>query len=111
MNTKLVFIKLLHTLIWIIYVLIIIYILYAGIVNKIDIYVYIAISSVILEGIILLIFKWRCPLTIIGEKYTDSKEVGFDIYLPKWLAKNNKAIFSTIFIFELLLITYRILKN
>ena len=109
MSKKLLYIKLLHTIIWIFYVFIIGYIVYAGISNKVDIFAFIAISLVFLEGTILLIFKWRCPLTVLGLKYTDNHEVGFDIFLPKWLAKNNKAIFSTIFVIGLFIIIFRLL--
>lgn len=62
-----------------------------------SIYTFIAIGLVVLEGLILLLFGWRCPLTVAGKKYTDNYETGFDIFLPKWIAKNNKAIFGTLF--------------
>jgi hypothetical protein len=109
MSKKLFYIKLLHTIIWFFYVFIIGYIIYAGIMNKIDFYLFTAIGLVMLEGIILIIFKWRCPLTVLGYKYTENREVGFDIFLPRWLAKNNKAIFSTIFVIGLLITIYRLL--
>ncbi|HEX9059656.1 MAG TPA: hypothetical protein VF941_05725 [Clostridia bacterium] len=109
MNRKLLYVKLIHTIIWIFYVFVISYILYAGIFNKINIFQYIAIGLVVLEGIILLIFKWKCPLTIIGYKYTDNREVGFDIFLPKWLAENNKSIFSTIFVIGVIITIYRLI--
>lgn len=96
-KNKLCLLKVTHTLIWLIYVFIIGYILYAGILNKISVYLFAAIAAVIFEGLVLLFFGWRCPLTILGYKYSESREVGFDIFLPKWLAKNNKAIFGTAF--------------
>lgn len=109
MSKKLLWVKIIHTAIWLFYVYIIGYILFAGIYNKIDIYLFLSIGLVIFEGIILILFKWKCPLTIIGNKYTDNHEVGFDIFLPKWLAKNNKAIFSTIFFVGVLITIYRVL--
>lgn len=110
MSKRLFSIKIAHTVIWLFYVFIISYILYAGIYNKIDVYTWIAIGLVIIEGIVLIIFKGKCPITILGYKYTNNFETGFDIFLPKWLAKNNKAIFSTIFIIGLAIIIYRITK-
>ncbi|MDF2840306.1 MAG: hypothetical protein K0Q99_1078 [Clostridia bacterium] len=109
MNKHLFYLKLVHTIIWAFYVFIIGYILYAGIINKIDIYLFLAIGAVLLEGVILMIYKWRCPLTVWGYKYTEDREVGFDIFLPKWLAKNNKAIFTTIFVIGVLITIYRML--
>lgn len=109
MSKKLFYIKLIHTIIWIIFVFIIGYIIYAGIINKIDFYLFTAIGLVMLEGIILIIFKWRCPLTVLGYKYTENREVGFDIFLPQWLAKNNKAIFTALYIIGVLITIYRLL--
>lgn len=109
MSKKLIYLKLVHTIVWAFYVLIIGYILYAGIINKIDMYLFIAIGSVLVEGIVLVIFKSKCPLTVLGYKYADHHEVGFDIFLPKWLAKNNKVIFGTIYMIGILITIYRLL--
>lgn len=111
MNKKLFYLKLAHTAIWAFFVSVIFYILYAGIFNQINVYTWIAIGLVIMEGIILFIFKWKCPLTIIGYKYTDNHDVGFDIYLPRWLAKYNKIIFTTIFVIGLLIVLFRLLMQ
>lgn len=110
MSRKLLYIKLGHTIIWIFYVFVIFYVLYSGIYNKVNIYTWVAIGLVIFEGIILMIFKGKCPFTILGYKYTENPEVGFDIFLPKWLAKNNKAIFTAIFIIGVILVIYRTTK-
>lgn len=110
MYKKLFYLKLMHTIIWVFYVLVISYIFYSGIYNKVNLYTWIAIGLVIVEGIILIIFKGKCPLTIWGYKYTDNHQVGFDIYLPRWLAKYNKMIFGTIFVIGILIVMYRVLK-
>jgi hypothetical protein len=81
--------------------------MYAGITDNIGILVWIAISLIIIEGVVLLINGWRCPLTLLGQKYTDNTDIGFDIFLPKWLAKNNKAIFTTIYSLGVALVMYR----
>lgn len=97
MSKKLQFIKLIHTIIWAFFVIVIFYILFASIFDKINIYTFIAIGLVVIEGLILLLFGWRCPLTVVAGKYTDDHDIGFDIFLPKWIAKNNKAIFGALF--------------
>lgn len=109
MSRKLFYIKLAHTIIWLFYAFIIFYIFYAGIFNRIDLYLLIAIGLVFIEVIILLTFKWKCPLTVWGYKYSDTHEEGFDIFLPQWLAKNNKTIFGTILIIESVIITLRLI--
>jgi len=50
------------------------------------------------EVAILLMNKWRCPLTSVAERYTDDRRENFDIYLPEWLAKYNKTIFGVIYV-------------
>lgn len=111
MSKKLFYIKLMHTIIWFFYVFVFFYILYIGIFNKINLYLWIAIGFEIIEGIILIIFKGKCPLTVLGYKYTDNPEVGFDIYLPKWLAKYNKIIYSSGLVIAMFIIIYRILQT
>ena len=55
------------------------------------------IGIVLVEVAILLINRWRCPLTIIAERFTHERHDNFDIYLPPWLARNNKRIFGALF--------------
>lgn len=60
-----------HTAIWTFFVLVILYILYSGIIDRINILTWISIALIVVEGIILLINGWRCPLTILAEKYAE----------------------------------------
>ncbi len=106
---KLLAIKLIHTLIWAFFVVVIFYVLYSGIANKITPYTWIGIALVIGEGVTLLIFHMFCPLTLIARKYSNSEKDNFDIFLPNWLAKYNKQIFTTIFIVAVFLVLYRVL--
>ncbi|TYA58055.1 hypothetical protein [Formosa maritima] len=105
----LVFIKTIHTIIWLFYNVVIFYLLYAVIQNKIDKWVWICIGLVILEGIILFIFKRLCPITIIARKYSNSTKDNFDIYLPNWLAKYNKQIYTSIFIVAIIILISRLI--
>ncbi len=109
-TSKLLLIKLLHTAIWLVYALIILYTLYAAIIDRIDSYFLIAVGLVLLEGVVLLKNGWRCPLTLIGAQYSSDLSVGFDIFLPKWLAQHNKTIFTVIFSVSIILAVYRILS-
>ncbi|MFT4831653.1 MAG: hypothetical protein ACI815_001303 [Psychroserpens sp.] len=106
---KLLAIKIIHTLIWLFFVSIIFYILYAGITNTINPFTWIAIGLVIGEGIVLLIFKMFCPLTVLARNYSDSKKDNFDIFLPNWLAKYNKIIFTSLFVLGLVLVLFRVM--
>jgi hypothetical protein len=40
----------------------------------------------------------RCPLTDVAQRYTADRRDNFDIYLPVWLARNNKRIFGALFV-------------
>lgn len=108
-SRKFLTIKVLHTVIWAFFVLIILYILYSAIIDRIDTLTWIAIALIVVEGIILLVNGWQCPLTSVGEKYTEQTDVGFDIFLPRWLAKNNKTIFTTLYSIGVILVIYRLL--
>jgi hypothetical protein len=50
------------------------------------------------EVAVLVLNKWRCPLTSVAARYTDDRRENFDIYLPEWLAKHNKLIFGALYL-------------
>jgi hypothetical protein len=108
---RLIIIKLIHTAIWFFMASCVLFVLVAGIKGFLNHYVYFAILVIFLEGVILLIFKWRCPLTIIAQRYTDRQDDTFDIFLPRLLAKYNKTIFTTLFVIGLALITLRYINQ
>ena len=100
-------IKTVHTVVWLILASTTVYILYSGLFDDVTIYTWIAIAMIIGEGIVLLFFNWSCPLTVIARKYSDSQKDNFDIFLPNWLAKHNKTIFTAIFIAGVVLVLTR----
>ncbi len=110
-NKKLVAVKLLHTAIWAILAGLVFYILYAGISGNITSIVYFAIGAIVLETLVLVGFSWRCPLTLVAQKYTTDDSPNFDIYLPAWLAKHNKTIFSILFVAGVAMVAWRLLNN
>ena len=110
-KSNLIRIKIIHTIIWLFFNVVLFYMAYAVIVNKIDKLVWIGVALILLEGIVLLIFSKMCPLTIIARKYSNSTKDNFDIYLPNWLARNNKLIYTTFFLIIVCGIIYRILNR
>ena len=106
---KLLAIKLVHTLIWVFFVAVILYVLYSGLTDHVNLYTWIGIALILGEGLTLLIFRMFCPLTLIARRYSDSEKENFDIFLPNWLAKHNKLIFTSIFILAVLTVLYRVL--
>lgn len=106
---KLVLLKWIHTFIWLFYNVVIFYLLYAVVVNKIDLWVWICLGLIALEGLILLIFRSFCPITVLARKYSDSKRDNFDIYLPNWLAKYNKTIYTIIVAIAVVILLIRLI--
>ena len=107
-NRKLIIVKWIHSIIWMFFNLIIFYLYYAAIANKIDKWVWICIGIILLEGVVLLFFKRICPITLIARRYSDSTQDNFDIFLPNWLAKYNKLIYTILFIVVLLMLAFRL---
>lgn len=58
----------------------------------------ILIGLVAIEGLVLLANRWSCPLTDIAARHTRSREDNFDIFLPRWLAKNTKRLFTPLYL-------------
>ena len=107
-DSKLTLIKTIHTIIWIFFNVVIFYLLYAVIADKIDKWVWIGLSLFLFEAIVLLSFKMKCPLTLIARRYSDSGKHNFDIYLPNWLAKHNLKIYFSILLIIILILAYRL---
>ncbi len=106
-STKLNFIKIIHTLIWCLFVFVICYVLWSGITGNVSVYSWWAVAAVIGEGLVLLVFNGRCPLTVMARKYSASTRDNFDIFLPNWLAKYNKQIFIPLFCIGLAFMIFR----
>src|SRR5664279_3014510 len=110
-DTKLTLIKSIHTLTWLFFNIVLCYLAYAVILNRISYFVWLGIACIVIEWIVLLIFRWQCPLTILARKYSASTKENFDIYLPNWLAKYNKLIYTTIFVAIACGLTFRMLNK
>lgn len=96
-STALLAVKIVHTAAWA---------LFAGCILLIPWFVWrgdlgtaaILIGIVMLEVVILLANRMRCPLTHVAARYTDDRRDNFDIFLPLWLARYNKQVFGTLFV-------------
>jgi hypothetical protein len=107
-NSKLITIKVLHTAIWLFFNAVMIYLFYSVFTNRIDKWVWIGLGSFFVEGTVLLLFKKVCPLTILARRYSGSPNDNFDIYLPNWLAKNTKLIYTTLLFIVIILLIMRL---
>jgi hypothetical protein len=96
MQTALHVVKVIHTLAWTIFAGCILAISVLAWRGKFGSVVVLTIL-VIIEIAVLIVNEWRCPLTNVAARYTDDRSDNFDIYLPLWLARNNKLIFGWLF--------------
>lgn len=102
-------VKLVHTAIWAFFVACILAIPLFTALDRLRLAgIFAAIVAV--EVAILVINGMTCPLTHVAARYTEERQANFDIYLPEWLARNNKAIFGTAYILSLLLLLARWVK-
>ena len=93
----LVLIKVLHTVVWVVFAGSIIALPFLALRRRFGVVVFITVI-IVSEGVVLTMNHWKCPLTDLAARYTDDRRDSFDIYLPPWLARNNKAIFTTLFV-------------
>ena len=94
---KLIWVKIVHTLVWIFFNIVFFYLFYAVLTHQVGSLFWIGVSLILIECAVLLSFKWTCPLTIIARRYSNSTRDNFDIYLPNWVARHNKTIYSILF--------------
>jgi FtsH-binding integral membrane protein len=64
-------------------------------------------ALVMCECAVLAANRGRCPMTDWAARFTSERAANFDIYLPEWLARNNKAIFGTLFVVNELIVLWR----
>ncbi len=106
---KLIAIKLVHTAVWLFFNFVIFYMLYAVTMNEIGTLYWICLGLILLEGLTLLVFRMFCPLTLMARKFSDSGKHNFDIYLPEWLAKYTKLIYTSLVVLSIVIMLFRLL--
>ena len=104
-SPPLIAIKVLHTAIWAFFVLCILALPVAGWLRRFDWVIWLT-ALILVECAVLGINHGRCPLTDLAARYTTDRSSEFDIYLPHWLARHNKALFGGIFIVNELIVLW-----
>jgi hypothetical protein len=109
-HAALVKIKLLHTAVWLFFAGCIVAIPVVGAGRHFE-WAIALTGTVLVECLILAANRGRCPLTGVAARYTEQRTDNFDIYLPLWLARWNKAIFGVIFVAGVLFVLARCLTS
>ena len=107
MPTKLFLIKFIHSVIFWWQVICLGYLLFACITKTFDILVLLAIISILVNGLLLLLNKGRCPFTTLAERQGAQKGSITDIFLPDWVARNIFRVATPLFIIELIVLAVR----
>jgi len=102
----LVVIKLLHTAIWAVLAASILALPLAAFTRHFR-WALILTAFIACECGVLAANRDRCPLTDWAARFTEDRSANFDIYLPEWLARNNKVIFGTLFAVNELFVLWR----
>ncbi len=98
MHQKTIFaIKFFHSIIFFLMVACLGYILYCATVGRYDWTLLLALIAIFVEGLTLLLNRWRCPLTSLAERYGAANGAVTDIFLPGWLTRHTFKI-ATIFV-------------
>lgn len=103
-------IKSVHTAIFVILTAALAVLLYEVILDRITVFSWTALALLVAEGIILLVFGWKCPLTVYAEAIGSVHGQVTDIFLPKWLADHVFQIYGSLFGVALLLLLIRLLS-
>lgn len=100
------FIKGFHTLIFLFMSACILYILYAGLTRRYDIWLVLAIGSLVLESAVFALNRFRCPLTALARQYGDATGNDFiaDIFLPPWAARLIPPVCGGLFVVSLVVL-------
>ena len=100
-------IKLFHSVIFLGLSASTLYLLYSAIANRVTKWTKVAQISILMEGLILVLNNWRCPLTSLAEELGDQDGSVTDIFLPRWLADRVFIIYPPIIVLAGLILAGR----
>jgi hypothetical protein len=102
-------VKLVHTLIFAVLSVCVLYVLISGVFSRITGWTWGALSAVVVEGLVLAASGWKCPLTKVAERLGAADGSVADIYLPKWCADRIFLVCGTIFVVSCVVLLVRLL--
>ena len=73
------------------------YILYCSITKTYNWYLLSAISFVFLEGLVLVLNKWQCPLTDLAKEYGDKEGSVTQYFCPRWFVPHVFQTFTVLY--------------
>jgi len=97
-------IKLFHTAIYVFMTACTAYIIFCGLTGVRDWILLAAIGFIFVEGLVLLLNNFQCPLTTLARKYGDEHERFSDIFLPHWFTPFIVPLYTVLFLVGLALV-------
>lgn len=110
MRVTLFQVKLVHTVIFWLLSLCVVYALWSGLADRVTTWTWVAVGLVAVESVVLVAFGWTCPLTILAERLGNGHGSVADIFLPGWLADRIFPVCGTLYAIALLVILVRVLS-
>jgi len=87
------------------------YTLVSGAFNNITPWTWGAIAVIVVEVLVLAVFRGRCPFTILAEQLGAVNGRVSDIFLPRWISDRILPIYGTLFAIGCALVTVRVLQQ
>jgi hypothetical protein len=105
------FIKLLHTIVFLVMSAAILFLLYSGMTGIITRWTGLAFALVMVEVLIYVGNGLRCPLKVMADGLTPDGKPMSDIYLPRWIADRVVVVSTPILAIACLLIGVRLILS
>ena len=103
-------IKVVHTVIFWILSLCVVYALFSGVADRVTTWTWVAVGLVLVESLVLMMSGWTCPLTLLAEQHGAIRGSVADLFLPKWLADRIFPVCGTAYGVALVLIVWRVFR-
>ena len=112
MTTKVLLIKLGHSLIYLFMSFCLGYLFYAGFTATYDWKLFFSIGMIVIEIIVLSLSGWRCPLSTWARKLGDEtgNDLLSDYVLPRWATRLTVPFCSFVFVSGLVLLAITYLR-
>ncbi len=103
----LLWVRWIHTVIYVVMVAAIGILLYAGIAGHSGLWLWISLGLLAVESIVFFGNNMRCPLTALAVRYGAEKGYAFDTLLPERVTRHTFRFFGTLTILGLILMILR----
>jgi hypothetical protein len=111
MRLTVLHVKLVHTLIFVVLSGCVLYILVSGAFNLITPWTWVAVTAIVIEGLVLAASGGKCPLTAVAERLGASEGSVADIFLPRWFADRIFPICGTLYLVGCVIIVLRLMAR